>query len=169
MSTTIDTPDASAIAIGPGEGEAVWFLRSRMLIKATAEMTNGAYGLIEVTIPPGFSPPQHIHHREDESFYVLDGGLTVQCGEQTISASAGSYVFLPRDVPHSFVVEGDTPVRMLNITSPGGGEHFFAAAGRPAESEGLPPLGPPDIDRLRAASQQYGSELVGPPLAPRPS
>jgi hypothetical protein len=47
-------------------------------------------------------------------------------------------VFLPRDVPHSFVVEGDTPVRMLNITSPGGGEHFFADAGRPAESDGLP-------------------------------
>src|SRR5262249_53287055 len=93
-----------AVALGPGEGEAIWFLHSRMTVKATADETNGGFGLVETVIPPGFSPPLHIHHREDESFYVLEGELTMRCGDREFRASAGSFFFLPRDVPHSFVV-----------------------------------------------------------------
>ncbi len=80
--------------------------------------------------------------------------------------TAGSYVFLPRDVPHGFVVEGEAPVRMLNITTPGGGEGFFVAGGRPAEAAGLPPAAPVDVDRLRRAGEHFGSEVLGPPLRP---
>jgi quercetin dioxygenase-like cupin family protein len=136
-----------------------------MTMKATAATTGGAYGLIEIEIPPGFGPPLHIHHREDEAFYVLDGELTVRCGDNTYTARGGSYAFLPRDVPHAFVVEGDRPVRMLNITSPGG-EGFFKDAGRPADGPGLPNPSPIDISRLREAGQNYGSEVTGPPLHP---
>lgn len=153
-------------ALGPDDGETVWFLASRMTLKATAESTGGQYGLIEAEMPPGFSPPEHIHHRENESFYVLEGQLTFRCADRTFAASAGSYVFFPRDVPHSFVVEGDAPARILNITTPGGGEGFFVAGGRPAEGPGLPPAGPPDLEALRAATVAYGSELVGPPMQP---
>lgn len=158
--------DTTFHAQGPEDGDPIWFLASRMKVKASAATTGGRYGLIEAELPPGFSPPAHIHHREDEAFYILEGRLTFRCGERTFAATAGSYVFLPRHVPHSFVVEGDAPVRMLNITTPGGGEGFFVDAGRPAEGDGLPPTEPPDIDLLRSVSAAYGAEIVGPPMLP---
>src|SRR5215468_8983884 len=85
----------------PGEGQAVWFLDNHMTIKATASSTGGAFGLVESLIAPGFSPPLHVHHREDESFWVLEGELSMRCGDRTFRACAGSFVFLPRDVPHT--------------------------------------------------------------------
>src|SRR5215468_7575500 len=123
----------------PGEGQAVWFLDNHMTIKATASSTGGAFGLLESFIAPGFSPPLHVHHREDESFYVLEGELTMRCGERTFTAAAGAFVFLPRGVPHTFVVEGDMPARMLTLLTPGGGEGVFIEGGRRAEGDGLPP------------------------------
>ena len=153
--------------LAPGEGEATWFLSNRMTMKATAAMTGGAFGLLESLIAPGFSPPLHVHHREDESFYVLEGELTMRCGDRVFEAAAGAFVFLPRGVPHSFVVEGDKPARMLTLLTPGGGEAFFAAAGRPADRDGLPPPGRPDIERLQRVGAMYESEMVGPPMQPR--
>jgi mannose-6-phosphate isomerase-like protein (cupin superfamily) len=156
-----------AVAVQPGEGEAIWFLDNRMTIKATGEMTKGAYGLTEVLIPAGFSPPTHVHYREDESFFVLEGELTFKCGDDTFSAVPGSLVFLPRGIPHSLVVEGDTPARVLNLMTPGGGEGFFVEASRPATSDGFPPPSPPDIEVLKQASAHYGAAIVGPPLTPK--
>ena len=163
--STYTADDARFLA--PGEGQAIWFLRNRMTVKATAATTGGAFGLVESLIAPGFSPPLHVHHREDEAFYVLEGELTMKCGERTFRATAGAFVFLPRDVPHTFVVEGDRPARMLTLLTPGGGEGVFVDGGRPAEGDGLPPVAPPDVERLRRVSGQYGSEIIGPPLAPR--
>ena len=77
--------------LGPDEGEAIWFLRNHMSVKATAESTHGAFGLVESRVAAGFSPPLHVHHREDESFYVLEGELTMQCGDRTFRAAAGSF------------------------------------------------------------------------------
>jgi mannose-6-phosphate isomerase-like protein (cupin superfamily) len=152
--------------LGPQEGHTFWFLANRMTVKATAATTGGAYGLVESLIAPGFSPPLHVHHREDEAFYVLDGELTMRCGDRSFRAAAGSFVFLPRDVPHTFVVEGNRPARMLTLLSPGGGEGLFVDGGRAAEHDGLPPAGPPDLALLKRVSEQYGSEIVGPPLLP---
>ena len=163
-------PNASPAGVpaflAPGEGQAIWFLRNHMTVKATAASTNGGFGLVESLIAPGFSPPLHVHHREDESFYVLEGELTMRCGDRTFRAAAGSFVFLPRDVPHTFVVEGDQPARMLTLLTPGGGEGVFIDGGRPAEHAGLPPATPPDIAALKAVSLAYGAEIVGPPMAP---
>ena len=153
-----------AVVLGPGEGTPVWFLGNLMVLKATARSTNGAYGLLESLIPPGASPPLHVHHREDETFWVLEGALTVRCGEESYQASAGSYVFLPRGVPHPFRVDGDTPARMLTLLTPGGGEAFFVEGGRPAERATLPPAGRPDLARLEQVAREFGSEFVGPPL-----
>jgi mannose-6-phosphate isomerase-like protein (cupin superfamily) len=167
MATTT-TSGGHAAALDPGEGQTVWFLRNHMTIKATAESTGGAYGLVESLVAPGFSPPLHVHHREDEAFWVLEGELSMRCGDRTFRARPGSFVFLPRDVPHTFVVEGDTPARMLTLLTPGGGEALFVEAGRRAEHDGLPPATPPDIDALRRASERYGAEIVGPPMSPAP-
>jgi mannose-6-phosphate isomerase-like protein (cupin superfamily) len=168
MTSTSPAPTAeNARFLAPGEGDAIWFLRNRMTIKATADQTGGAFGLVESFIAPGFSPPLHVHHREDEAFYVLEGELTMRCGDRTFRAERGAFVFLPRDVPHSFVVEGDQPARMLTLLTPGGGEGVFIEGGRAPEHDGLPPAAPPDIEALKRVSEQFGSEIVGPPMAPK--
>src|SRR5262252_7995174 len=123
------------VALARGEGESVWFLRNRTTVKIGGEETGGAYGLVESHVPAGWSPPLHVHHHEDEAFYVLEGELTFACGEERFSAGPGSYLFLPRCIPHTFVVEGDAPARLLTLISPGGGERFFVEAGRPAEGD----------------------------------
>ena len=153
-----------AVVVGPGEGTPIWFLGNLMVVKATAQSTNGAYGLLESWIPVGASPPLHVHHREDEAFWVLEGTLTIRCGAETYQAAAGSYVFLPRGVPHTFRVDGTAPARMLTLLTPGGGEAFFVEGGRPAERATLPPEGPPDLARLQRVAHEFGSEFVGPPL-----
>jgi len=159
-----DVGAARMIAVAPGEGTPVWFLQNRMVLKATAESTRGAFGLVESLIAPGAAPPLHVHYEEDEAFYVLEGELTFRCGDETARATRGSFVFLPRGVPHGFVVESDTPVRMLTLLVPGGGERIFVEAGRPAEHEGLPPVTPPDIPHLTRVAQKYGNAIVGPPM-----
>jgi mannose-6-phosphate isomerase-like protein (cupin superfamily) len=158
---------ASGWSTPAGEGEVVWFTQNRMTIVATAESTGGAHGLTEAIGPAGSSPPLHVHHREDEAFWLLEGELTVRCGDRTFTAEPGSFTFLPRGVPHSFVVEGDRPAHLLSICTPGGFERYFAAAGRPAEDDGLPPQAPPDVALLRRVGEDFGVEIVGPPLAPR--
>ncbi len=90
----------------------------------------------------------------------------MRCGDRTFRAEPGAFVFLPRDVPHSFVVEGDHPARMLTLLTPGGGEGVFIEGGRAPEHDGLPPMTPPDIEALKRVSGRYGSEIVGPPMTP---
>jgi quercetin dioxygenase-like cupin family protein len=148
-----------------GEGEETWFQPNRMRIKATAADTGGAYGLVESWIRAGSSPPLHVHHDEDEAFFVLEGRVRFHVGGGEVVGEAGSFVFLPRGVPHTFLVEGDEDARMLTLLSPGGGERFFLEAGRTPEGPGLPPPGPPDVARLREVAARFGNEIVGPPLA----
>jgi mannose-6-phosphate isomerase-like protein (cupin superfamily) len=148
------------------EGERIWFTNNLMTLKATSETTGGAYALMEAVAPAGSGPPLHVHHREDESFWVLEGRLTVRCGEDTFTAGPGSYVFLPRDVPHTFAVEGGVPARILSMATPGGLEGYFVTVGRPAETDGLPPAGPLDVATLASVGEDFGVEVLGPPIQP---
>jgi quercetin dioxygenase-like cupin family protein len=158
---------AAAFSAGAGEGEATWFQPNLMVVKATAESTGGAFGLVESWVPAGASPPLHVHRREDESFWVLAGHVRFRCGDEDIDAGPGSFVFLPRDVPHTFVVEGNQTAHLLTLLTPGGFERYFVDAGRPPEGPGLPPPGPPDVAKLQRLAPLYESEIVGPPLEPR--
>jgi mannose-6-phosphate isomerase-like protein (cupin superfamily) len=150
-----------------GAGEAWWFLDTRMTIKADARQTGGAHTLLEFSAPHGFGPPLHQHNEDDEGFFVLEGEMHVQCGDDSWEMGPGGFAFLPRGIPHTFIVTSMRPVRGLQLTSPSGFEKFVADIGVPAEGPGLPVPSPPDVPRLASAAARYGHEILGPPLSLR--
>jgi quercetin dioxygenase-like cupin family protein len=145
------------------EGTSVWFLGTLMTVKAAGETTNQGFALIEQVLPPGFAPPPHLHHSEDEAFYLLEGSITFTCGDRTFNATPGSFVYLPRGIVHGFTVASAQPARLLQINTPTGLEHFFEEMGEKAQTLTLPPLGPPDVEKLLALSAKYHVEIQGPP------
>jgi mannose-6-phosphate isomerase-like protein (cupin superfamily) len=151
--------------LGPDEGDRYWFLGTLMTVKAGGAQTDGALTLIEQLAPAGFAPPPHVHLREDEAFYILEGELRVTCGERSWNAPADSFVFLPKGVPHTFAVVGDRPARLLQITAPAQFERFVAAVGKPAPTATLPPPAEPDMPRLLAAMAEFGYEPADVPNA----
>jgi mannose-6-phosphate isomerase-like protein (cupin superfamily) len=86
----------------PGEGEALWWFGLLATIKATKEQTGGRYALLEILAPDGYGSVLHVHHFEDEGFWILEGELTFYVGDKTIKARSGSFLFGPKDVPHAF-------------------------------------------------------------------
>jgi quercetin dioxygenase-like cupin family protein len=166
MTTTPTTPTAP-IALQPDEGEALWFLGVLATIKATAESTNGRVAVIEHLAPRGSGSPLHVHHNEDEWFYVTEGELTFWVGGRTIAAGAGSFVYGPRDVPHTFTVSADQ-ARFLLVTEPAGLENFMRALAVPAERLEIPPAptAPPDMEAMQRLAVEYGIEILGPPGIP---
>ncbi|MBI1879197.1 MAG: cupin domain-containing protein [Chloroflexi bacterium] len=139
------------------EGQAVWFLGIPTFIKATGEQTGEAFGLIEQVVPVGFESPYHVHHTEEEIFFILEGELTFISGERRMTRTAGSYTFLPRDIPHGFKVIGDKPARFFILTTPAGFEQFVIDMSKPE-----PPAGPPDMDKLMSLAAKYNIEILGP-------
>src|SRR5918997_2881507 len=112
---TLDAQEDAAsrtFAQEPGEGEALWWFGMLATIKATKEQTGGRYTPVEVLAPQGFASPLHVHHREGEGFYILEGEMTFYVGDQTIKARPGSFLFGPAEVPHAFKVDSG-PARLL--------------------------------------------------------
>ena len=142
-------------------GEARWWGEGLAVIKATGADTGGQMAILEITEPPGALAPRHVHHREDEAFWVLDGEVTLDIGGETIVAKAGDYAFGPRDVPHGYRV-GPEGCRMLFVVTPAGFEELVRAISVPAQTRALPPGAqhPPDSDDLPALVASYGCELV---------
>lgn len=155
--------------VGKADGAAYWFLGTLMTIKATGEDTGGVYTLLDQLAPPGFGPPLHVHHREDEPFFVLEGLVRFRCGDREFLVESGGYVYLPKGVPHAFRVEGSAPAHLMQMTLPPGFERFVEEIGVPAPSLTLPPPGPmpPDLlNRLVTLGPKYGFSIVGPPIGP---
>jgi quercetin dioxygenase-like cupin family protein len=141
----------------------MWFLRSLTYIRATGESTRGAFGLVEQLIPPSFATPFHVHHAEDESFYIIEGQLTFFCQGRKFQAGPGGYIFGPRGIPHGFRVDGNTPARVLILATPGGGfDKFVAEMGDPAPDPTVPPAGAPDLEKLIAVAAAHHIEILGP-------
>jgi quercetin dioxygenase-like cupin family protein len=105
---------------------------ARVVIKASGEQTLGLLGVMESVYPAGLSVHTHVHAGEDEMFYLLAGELTRYCGEDGWTATAGSFVFVPRDIPHSFTVTSKGPASSLVITGPSQLDRQITARGEPA-------------------------------------
>jgi mannose-6-phosphate isomerase-like protein (cupin superfamily) len=153
---------AKPYALAKGEGQAIWFLNNLMTVKAGGEETGNAFTLIESVAGPGFAPPPHIHHAEDEAFYVLEGEVTFSCGDRSWKGGPGTFAYLPRDVAHQFKVSDSGPLRMLQLTLPAQFEKFAAEVGEPARTRDLPEPSAPDVAKLEAASRKYRIEIVPP-------
>jgi quercetin dioxygenase-like cupin family protein len=149
------------VAVARDEGEARWWFGTLSVIRGTAADTGGQMTIVEITNPPGFAGPLHVHHREDEAFWILDGDVTFEVGDFTIEARVGDYVFGPRGIPHRYTV-GDAGARMLFIFTPGGFEEFIRATSEPAVSRTVPTPSAeaPDLERIAAIARTYGSELL---------
>lgn len=130
------------------------YLSQRQTLLATAAETGGAFALVEETVRAGLEPPPHVHTREDEAFYLIDGDVEFQVGERTLRATPGTFVFLPRGVPHAFRVLTPT-ARLLVLLTPGGFERFFQEMARPLTDDPAPPT-PDEFGRLLATAPTYG-------------
>lgn len=151
-----------AYHLGAQEGAAIWFAGALMVRKAGADDTAGRFDLLDQTMPAGYSVPKHVHHKEDEAWYILEGRVTFFCGDRVIEAEAGSWVFAPRHVPHTFKVDTGG-ARALTFTSPSGFARFVEEFGEPARQLTVPPPGPIDDVRLVALASKYDVEVLGPP------
>jgi len=129
-----------------------------LTIKARAETTGGAFTCFENLVAPKEGPPLHVHGREDEMWYILEGRFRFRADAEIFLAPAGSFVFIPRGTHHCLQNIGDEPSRILVMFTPAGMERFFE---RLAE---LPP-GPMDPDEYRAIAHDCAMEVVGKPLA----
>ncbi len=157
----------SAQHLSPGEGRAWWFLTDLYLIRAVSEDTDGVFTLSEVTAAPQSPPAPHIHHREDETYYILEGEFEFLDQDRTFTAGAGSLVYLPKHRLHSHRNPGDVPAKAVVLHTPAGNiEKFIEEVGKPAtDPTSVPP--PPeeaDIERLvTIAVEKYGFEVPPPP------
>jgi quercetin dioxygenase-like cupin family protein len=162
-------PTSQRVAVAkPGEGRFKFTSQQFAQLttcKVTSEDTGGACSLFELGAPPKFGPPLHVHHREDEWYYVLTGDFLFEAGKDNYSLSAGASIWLPRDIPHCWGNSGAVDGELILLCEPGGFEKFFEEASQ------LPPLtsqDPNDLQRLHALHAKYGMELLGPPIYPVP-
>jgi quercetin dioxygenase-like cupin family protein len=155
------------VAFGRGRQsleQSVWYSGWLLTFLATGQDTQGQFALQEQVGRKGNVPPRHIHHREDETFYVVEGEMTFSVGEKTIKATAGTMVFAPRDIAHSFTIDSEQ-VRLLVMVAPAGAEGFFKACSVPASSMTLPPPAETpysEIQKMMALAPQYGFEFLPP-------
>src|ERR1700756_584712 len=130
----------------------------------TGEQTGGAFFMAEVSVLPGGSNPPHIHHREDECFYLQEGTLTIQVGGKTHTASAGDFIRLPRGVAHSFENTGNVDAKVLLVVAPAGPEEVFEESCYPVEDRSaMPTMTGEFMARVLEAAPKVGLEFLPPP------
>lgn len=145
--------------INTREDPAFRFLGVPTLMRSTGETSGGAFGLLEHwSMPPDFGSPYHVHHLEDEAFYVLEGEMAFICDGKWVKGGPGTYVFGPREIPHGFKVIGTAPARMLLMCSPAGFERFVLELREDLTS----PAAPPDMAKLVAVAAKYSIDILGP-------
>lgn len=141
-----------------GEGKSVNVIGNAITIRLHGRDTGGVLSVAESIDLPGGGPPPHVHHREDETFQVLEGEYEFTCGGKTLTARKGATVFAPRGVPHAYRYVGTTPGRLMVTMTPAGFEQFFEEVGAltPQQQE---------IPRVLEIGKKYGLEFLPPPGA----
>ena len=166
---TVMAPERAKLGYGldTGEGEAFWLLGMLETIKIGGEDTRGEYGLLEIVVRAGEGSPWHVHPKEDEWFYVLDGEFTFHVDDAQLDLSAGGFAFGPKGIPHTFIAGLDGGKALVGF-QPFQFEGFLREVGEPASERVLPPPleRPPDMARLIPIGARTGIEILGPPGPP---
>ena len=160
------TVNRSGIVQQPDQGSSYWMFNNDLYtFKAAGEDTGGVYSLMELLVQPNSGAPLHMHSREDESIYILEGEFQFQLGEQTIVATAGTFLYCPKHLSHGFTNIGEKPAKFLTWHTPSGLEKFFAQVGVPAVDRLAPPVfSKADIEeKILAFSPSHGVEVIPPP------
>jgi len=145
----------------PNEGRTIAVVGDVYRFLATGDDTNGKYAMWEAIVPPGGGPPPHVHSREEEGFYILEGEITFTVNGEKIVVTAGMFANMPVGTPHSFKNESDRPAKMLISVAPAGLEQMFIEVGVPL-TEGATTALPPtkeEIEKLLAVAPGYGIEI----------
>ncbi len=165
MNTSIDTHTHATNAghsVAGGEGERIWIVGDTMTLKATEDTTGGSLVLLENLTAPGGGPPPHIHMREDEFWYVIDGTFEIRIGDEVHALGPGGFAYAPRGTVHNFRNTADIPSRILVGFTPGGMGAFFREAGQPATDDGpAPPFDEEELARTMVAARKVGMDVVG--------
>ena len=152
----------TSLYVQADSGPSYWGPGDRYTFLVTGAQSENAYFIMEALVPPAGGPPPHIHHREHESFYVLDGTLDIRMGDRVVQAGAGDFVHIPRGVVHCFTNTGTSSARMLLIFSPGGIERFFEETLEQVVDRTTPQ--PDNIDAVVApyveAAPRHGPQFV---------
>ncbi len=154
--------------VEPQQGRALWHLGALMNFKLLGTETNGQFWAVEGLADSQLAVPLHVHSREDECWYIIEGEINFIVGETQQLAGAGTTVFIPRGVPHTFQIVSKT-ARWFGFGTPAGLDNWFFETGEPAVALTLPPpSAPPDIPFIISSLQRYGTDTLGPPpgLAP---
>ncbi|HEX6894999.1 MAG TPA: cupin domain-containing protein [Bryobacteraceae bacterium] len=149
-----EAPFFHPVLADAGAGRIFTMLGTTMRLIAPAGATGGRYTVLEQITPPGWGPPRHIHSREDEIFYVLEGAYDLHVGEERRTVSAGATAVLPRHVPHGFRNAASTPSRLLCVIAPGGFEEYFLAVAKCSPS--------PNPAQLAELARPFGLTLLPP-------
>jgi quercetin dioxygenase-like cupin family protein len=150
-----------AVVRKPGEGRTVAVVGDMYRFLAVGEDTDGHYALSEALVPPGGGPPPHVHSREEEGFYILEGEVTSTINGERVVAAAGMFANMPVGTPHSFKNESDRLARMLISVAPAGPEQRFIEVGvllAEGANTALPPT-KDEIEKLLAVAPEYGIEI----------
>ena len=143
----------------PTPARLIRFGSGLMTIHADSRDTHGGFALVEISGEPGGEPPLHVHSREDELFYVLEGELTVQRGDETLVLGPGESGFLPRQVPHTFRLTSDY-ARWLVYITPGGFEEYFRTFGEAVNGVKSEPKAQPTADAMAAVGARHGIRFL---------
>ena len=152
MSTTLQQSPTA-------RGQQRWFFGMLAEVKASSADTGGRYTFVEMTAPAGLQVPLHVHYTEDEGFYVVEGSITVQLGDELIEVGAGEHAYGPHGIPHRFTV-GPDGARMLWILAPGGFEDFIEEVSVPAETPTVPPAHILPPENAAEIVLKHGNELL---------
>jgi quercetin dioxygenase-like cupin family protein len=152
-----------AASLGPSDGKAYWFVDQLVVVKLPAASVPLSIGVTEITTPQGSGPPFHVHSREDELFYILEGTYLVTLGGRQVEAQPGTWLYGPRGLAHGYTVQSRIG-RHISMTIPSGFEQFFEAAGRAATTRSIPPEPVlPDPASLQSLAETFGVTLLPPP------